>query len=62
MSSLVLSLQILAEANRSTGETVAAARKLALTGVGQFRSNMRKINPITCSGGGATPLKLGGGN
>ncbi len=62
MSSLIPSFQVLAKANRLTGETVAAARKLALTGVGQFRSNMRKINPSTCSGGGATPLKLGGGN
>lgn len=62
MSDTILSFQILAIANRSIRETTAAARKLALTGTGQFRSNMRDINPFTCSGGCAAPLKSGGGN
>jgi hypothetical protein len=62
MSSVLFSFQILAKTNRPTGETTAAARKLALTGTGQFRSNMRKINPLTGSGDCATPLKLGDGN
>ncbi len=62
MRTVLLSFQILAKSNRSTGETAAAACNLALTGVGQFRSNMRKINPFTCSGDCATSLKLGDGN
>jgi hypothetical protein len=62
MGRVILSFQILAKAKRLSGETTAAARKLALTGTGQFRSNMRKINPLTGSGDCATPLKLGDGN
>jgi hypothetical protein len=62
MSRVILSFQIWAVSNRSNGKTTAAACKLALTGGGQFRSNMRKINPIASSGGGASPLKFGGGN
>ena len=58
----MFNFQIFAKANRSTGETTAAVRKLALTGTGQFRSNMCKINPFTCSGDSATPLKLGDRN
>jgi hypothetical protein len=59
---VIVSFQIIALSNRSTGETIAAVRKLALTGTGQFRSNMRKINPFSCSGDSATPLKFGDGN
>jgi hypothetical protein len=59
---VILSLKILAKANHSTCETIARARKLALTGASQFRSNMRQINPFTCSGDCATPLKFGDGN
>jgi hypothetical protein len=62
MSRVILSFQIKAVSNRSNGETTAPACKLALTGTGQFRSNMRKINPLTGSGDCATPLKLGDGN
>jgi hypothetical protein len=62
MSGAIPGFQILPKTNCPTGETAAAARKLALTGAGQFRSNMRKINPFTCSGGCAAPLKIGDGN
>jgi hypothetical protein len=62
MSRVILSFQIKAVSNRSNGKTTPAACKLALTGAGQFRSNMRKINPFTCSGDCATPLKFGDGN
>ena len=50
MSDVILNLRSRMITNRSIEETNDVARKLALTGVGQIRSNMRNITSLTGAG------------